>query len=304
MKAALMWLLAAIAPAALAQDIGSKAWIHGAADCAQAKDPPVEVFRHDEATYVLRQNKCVHYEAPFIYVLFGSHTVLVEDTGATGDPQAFPLYATVAALIAARGTPLKVLVVHSHGHRDHTAGDAQFRGQPGVAVVEPTLEAVRRQFGLSEWPNGSGVLDLGGRELVVVPIPGHHEQSIALYDPRTRWLLTGDTLYPGRLYVEDWAAYRASIERLATFAKTHPVAAIMGTHIELSTSGEAFAPGSTYRPGEAPLPLAADDLAKLAELLRAAGDEPREIQTPRFIVVPLPLWARVLGRIIKWFDGT
>jgi hypothetical protein len=45
------------------------------------------------------------------------------------------------------------------------------------------------------------------------------------------------------------------------------------------------------------------DLTTLADLLQAAGDEPLEISTPRFVVVPLPLWARMLGRVIKWFDG-
>ena len=52
-----------------------KSWNHGSADCATNQDPAIEVFEFDSDTYILRQNKCVNFEAPFIYVLFGKHTV-------------------------------------------------------------------------------------------------------------------------------------------------------------------------------------------------------------------------------------
>jgi len=37
-------------------------------------------------------------------------------------------------------------------------------------------------------------------------------------DPWTGFLLTGDTVYRGRLYVEDWAAFGRAIDRLVGFA--------------------------------------------------------------------------------------
>ncbi len=55
-------------------------------------------------------------------------------------------------------------------------------------------------------------------------IPGHEDSHVAAYDPRTRSLLTGDTLYPGLLTVQDWPAYRRSAARLARFAEEHEVA--------------------------------------------------------------------------------
>ena len=45
------------------------------------------------------------------------------------------------------------------------------------------------------------------------------DASIALYDRRTGLLLTGDTLYPGRLYVRDGPAFAASIQRLVAFTR-------------------------------------------------------------------------------------
>jgi hydroxyacylglutathione hydrolase len=300
--AVLLSLLAApsfAAPAALSQ----KTWIHGSEDCKANNDPSIEVFEVDPSTYVLRQNKCVHFEAPFIYVLFGDHTVFVQDTGATSEPDRFPLFTVVGRLVAERqrltGTTLSILVTHSHSHGDHTAADSQFRGQPSVTLVEPTAEAVRRQLKFEQWPEGQTTLELGGRSLVVFPIPGHQDEHIAVYDTKTGWLLTGDTFYPGHLYVRDWGAYRASIGRLAEFSRSHPVSAILGTHIEISASGELFRAGSTYQPNEAPLPLNVADLLELNERLREAGDKPAPIRMPMFEVVPIGMIQRILGSILK-----
>jgi hydroxyacylglutathione hydrolase len=40
---------------------------------------------------------------------------------------------------------------------------------------------------------------------------------IAIFDERTGILLTGDTVYPGNLYIRNWETYKASIRRLASF---------------------------------------------------------------------------------------
>jgi hydroxyacylglutathione hydrolase len=295
-------IAAALLAVAMATPLAEKVWIHGSADCASSRDPAIDVLRVDADSYVLRQSKCVHAEAPFIYVLFGTHTVFIQDTGATSGPERFPLFETVQGLIAERSArELKILVSHSHSHGDHTAGDGQFRGKKGVTLVEPKLDAVRSHFGFAHWPEGSATIDLGGRELTVFPIPGHQSESVAVYDPHTGWLLTGDTVYPGRLYVFDWTAYRSSIRRLAEFSSSHPVSAVVGTHVEISRTGRLFEVGSTYQPDEAPLPLTVDDLQRLDQLLQGAGSKPAEIRTGKFAVVPIKLWQRVIGRILGWF---
>ena len=76
-----------------------KKWIHGSADCKSNKDPAIEVFQYDPSSYILRQNKCLSYEAPFIYVLLGDDRVFVLDTGATESALDFPLYETVRSLV-------------------------------------------------------------------------------------------------------------------------------------------------------------------------------------------------------------
>jgi len=297
--------LAALAiPAhAAPSSLDEKTWIHGSEDCRLNRDPPIEVFAYSTTTYVLRQNKCVHFEAPFIYVLFGDRTVFVQDTGATDDAERFPLYDVILGLVSERQRTTKktldVLVTHSHSHGDHTAADVQFRGKTGVKLIEPTAQAVRGQFGFGAWPDGRATIDLGGRTLTVVPIPGHQDESLAVYDDATKWLLTGDTVYPGRLYVRDWAAYRASIGRLVDFSKSHDISAIMGTHIEISRTRELFPAGVTFQPNEAPLPLTVQDLRQLHEALRQAGDKPRKIEMEKFAVAPIGAFQRALGSILK-----
>ena len=57
-------------------------WIHGAPPGVRGQDPPLQVHRFDEHTFVLRQSKAMTYEAPFVYLLFGNDRALLLDTGA------------------------------------------------------------------------------------------------------------------------------------------------------------------------------------------------------------------------------
>jgi len=50
-------------------------------------------------------------------------------------------------------------------------------------------------------------VELGGRVLECLSAPGHHEAAVTFYDPYTGFLLTGDTVSPGRLHVGDWPAF-------------------------------------------------------------------------------------------------
>lgn len=293
------------AHAGTVEKINRHTWIHGSEDCATNTDPAIETFRYDESSYILRQNKCLDSEAPFIYVLFGEHTVFVQDTGATEDAGQFPLYETLQRLIDSRkqatpGRELKLLVTHSHGHRDHTAGDSQFRGKPGVTLVEPGAPSIQKYFGFTDWPNGTATVDLGRRKLTVFPLPGHKEDSIAVYDPHTRWLLSGDTFYPGRLYIGEWDSYRASIARLVDFSKTHRISALMGTHIEMSrTPGQDYPMGSSYQPEEAGLALLPEDLLLLDATLSEIGNEPEKRVMDKFIVRPVSKIEKILTWVAK-----
>lgn len=62
-------------------------------------------------------------------------------------------------------------------------------------------------------------VELGGRSLTVLHLPGHSPGSIALLEERTGVLFSGDVVYDGRLIDDlpesDVPSYRRSMERLA-----------------------------------------------------------------------------------------
>jgi len=152
-------------------------WIHGSRQASRNTDPKIGVHAYDEHTFVLRQNKAVHYEAPFLYLFCGNERALLLDTGATEDPAAFPLRETVDGILrdwlAARPRKAYELVVaHTHGHGDHVAADSQFDDRPGTTVVPADLAAARSYFGLTDWPAGIVTFDLGGRVLEITGCPG------------------------------------------------------------------------------------------------------------------------------------
>ncbi len=268
-------------------------WIHGSANCAENNEPPIQVVQYDASTWILRQNKCVHYEAPFMYLFVGQDKALLMDTGASGDSAAFPLYATVIKIIdqwqVENNRNVSLVVAHSHNHADHFAADAQFKNKPNTTVIGPSREEVAEFFQLTNWPLTEASFDLGGRSLTILPIPGHEEASIAVYDPQTHLLLTGDSFYPGRLYVRDWPAFRSSINRLSEFTSKHPVQWLVGNHIEMKDSvGLDYPTGTTYQPNEPPLPLTVADLQQLNTELTSLGDVPTHKTFDSFILVPRP----------------
>jgi glyoxylase-like metal-dependent hydrolase (beta-lactamase superfamily II) len=248
-------------------------WDPGAKDCTAVGRPPIQVHAYNPQTFILRENLCATWEAPFMYVLLGTQRALLVDTGDVADPARVPLAATVMGLLPGEG-PSKppLLVVHTHGHLDHRRGDGQFEHLPNVQLVPSDLDHVRRFFGFSDWPSGHAEVDLGGRIVDVVPAPGHHPAHVVYYDRSTGILFSGDFLLPGRLLVDDLAGYRASARRVADFLKDRPVCWVLGGHIEKNVSGELLPWQSTYHPEEAPLQLTkADVLALPAALAKFNG---------------------------------
>jgi hydroxyacylglutathione hydrolase len=226
-------------------------WTPGTGNCLE--EPDWQVHEYNEDFYVLRQSGCTHYEKPFLYLIFGEGKALLLDTGA-GSPNTA---AFVSGLMAKRGrADWELIVAHSHGHRDHTAGDVGFAAMPKAKVIAPKVEELKAALGIANWPVDAGSLDLGGRVVDAIPIPGHDDVSVAFYDRKTGVLLTGDSMYPGRLYVSKWKEFSESVHRLVEFTRTRPVAHVLGTHVEQTrTPFRDYPTGTTFQPGEHVLAL-------------------------------------------------
>lgn len=262
-------------------------WIDG----SQADEPQTQTQRYDRDTYVIRQSLRTNFEGPFLYLLFGKDRALLIDSGAGGLKIRPAVDAAIAQWLAEhKRTSIPLVVAHSHGHGDHQAGDREFRERPDTTVVGLKADEVATFFGIKDWPNDVATYDLGGRVLHVIPTPGHHPSHVMIYDGRTRLLFSGDSLYPGRLYVpvNMFGDYKASVDRVVAFTRKHPVKWLLGAHIEMTTTPGKDLPDRPPHSDEHALELPYARLLELQAALKAMGDTPVRDVHPDFIVVPRP----------------
>ena len=148
-------------------------------------------------------------------------------------------------------TTLPVSVLNSHTHNDHVGDNWQFddiyamdtdftranaRGSKDDAQAEIKPDQLcaplpsgfdannysTRPFKVTHWLHGEDTIDLGGRVLKVIATPGHTPDSIALMDQQRGLLFTGDTYYPGLIYLyrpeTNLNAYEASLKKMTALA--------------------------------------------------------------------------------------
>jgi glyoxylase-like metal-dependent hydrolase (beta-lactamase superfamily II) len=129
------------------------------------------------------------------------------------DPSFAPENLLAAA--AERGVTIDILV-NTHGHRDHIAGNGHILEATGARLAAHPLDVASADIPLTE----GSVLKVGEGTVEILHTPGHTPGSITLHPPGA--LLTGDTLFVtcvGRadLAGSDPAALYRSLCRLAAF---------------------------------------------------------------------------------------
>ena len=201
-------------------------------------EPWFEVYRIRPGVFAIYEPK--QFEEVISYLILGEKRALLFDTG---------LGVGRISTTVARLTPLPVTVINSHTHFDHVGGNAEFqeiwnrdlpftlqntRGESNVyshdalapericgALPAGTNSA---SYSIRSWKSTHTLQDgervnLGGRELEVIFTPGHTPDSLVLFDRQNGLLFTGDTFYPGPIYLftpeTDFAAYTRSVTRLA-----------------------------------------------------------------------------------------
>jgi glyoxylase-like metal-dependent hydrolase (beta-lactamase superfamily II) len=268
-------------------------WIHGSVCAATNSDPRIQVLAYNEDTYILRQNPCVHWEAPFTYLLFGNSGALLIDTGATAESADYPLRTTVDAVIARwkqlRGkqkVPLTV-VLTSNEDLAQNQGLVQFAGRPDTTLVPAVPAEMKSFYALSApWPSGIGIIDLGDRIVDVIPTPGTHKDGVTFYDRYNCLLHTGDLLYPGRIQIANDTGYVASLARLQHWSETRPVKWIMGGHVEMMfVPGRAYPRFANNRPFEHTLQLDPSSIAEALARATAIVGKPQVVFGAEFILL-------------------
>jgi glyoxylase-like metal-dependent hydrolase (beta-lactamase superfamily II) len=265
-------------------------WLSEQAKCMEI--PEWQVHEYNPNFFILRQSPCTDYEKPFVFLFFGNDKAMLVDTGSRNGDLAPSLQLTIKNWLQRNGrSSIPLIVTHTHEHEDHTWGDKalQSMNDPAIPVtfVAASVSDDSKFFSISHWPEDTGHVDLGGRVLDIIPIPGHSAASIALYDRNTGVLLSGDTMYPGRLYVTDFPAFQASVERLIKFTAGKPIANILGNHVEQSTTPFLDYPvGTMYQPNEHELAMARGSLLELEDALLSMHGTPKRLALRDFTVWP------------------
>lgn len=162
-----------------------------------------------------------------MYLLIGEEKALLIDTGCgEGNLRAF----------VEEMTQKPVMVLNTHGHFDHTGGNAWWEEAwmtaPAVSIARQTFSPQQAEW-FAAMPHQNyrehivadgDKLDLGGRVVEIIAIPAHEESSVAVLDKHARLLFTGDELESGQvlLFTKQGgpplsalaAAHKANMERL------------------------------------------------------------------------------------------
>lgn len=167
------------------------------------------------------------------YLMVGCERAALIDTG-LGFVPIRPLVESI--------THLPVIVLNTHSHWDHRGGDSEFE-QVAIHGAEaqwlldrPDLDAFRRTlsrpgarpflpkgFDPAAYEvkpkkatlllGGGETVDLGGRRLRCLPVPGHSPGGLCFFEEETGLLFTGDNAYAGTMWLQTPDAEPA---RLAT----------------------------------------------------------------------------------------
>jgi len=284
-------------------------WMTGGPKCMEM--PEWQVHEYNPTFFILRQSGCTDYEKPFVYLIFGQDKALLFDTGSRNGNIVPTLRRTIHNWLERNDRKsIALIVTHSHAHSDHVAGDkdVQAMNDPAIPVtfVPAKVPDEKAFFQISDGADAHGFVDLGNRPIDVIPIPGHDAASIALYDRKTGNLLTGDSLYPGRLYIHDLATFQASTERLIRFTEGKPIAHILGCHIEETrTPFLDYAIGTIYQPDEHELALSRGALLEMEDALKSLNGVPKRLALSDFSLWPVAAKDYSMSpRTQKTFDET
>lgn len=218
---------------------------------SDASDDWFQVYEASEGVYSIVEP--YQFQESISHLIVGDDRAVLFDTG-TG---LLPIRPVVEKI-----TDLPVTVLNSHTHYDHVGGNAEFSsvlaidsdytranmggfGHDRVAAdIVPEafcngppagidLDVFRtRAWNASRYVEDGEILDLGGRRLEILHVPGHTPDATALLDTENGLLFTGDTFYDAELWLfvpeTNLDDYDRAITRLANTESN--VEYLLGAH--------------------------------------------------------------------------
>jgi glyoxylase-like metal-dependent hydrolase (beta-lactamase superfamily II) len=86
-------------------------------------------------------------------------------------------------------------VINTHGHPDHTNGNARALELTGAPLAAHSAAADAPDVPLDDGQE----LPVGGLRLKILHTPGHCDDHLVIYEPSHRILITGDLLFVGKV---------------------------------------------------------------------------------------------------------
>ncbi|MDH3421271.1 MAG: MBL fold metallo-hydrolase [Gammaproteobacteria bacterium] len=216
-----------------------------------ASDDWFQVYETAEGVYSIVESYQV--EESISHLIVGDERAILFDTGIG----LLPIRPVVERI-----TDRPVTVLNSHSHFDHVGGNAEFSSilaidsdytranmagfdhrriatdfAPEAFCIPPPsgfdLGLIHtRPWKASRYIEDGEILDLGGRRLEVLHVPGHAPDATALLDAENGLLFTGDTFYAAELWLvvpeTNLDEYDRAITRLANIEKD--VKYLLGAH--------------------------------------------------------------------------
>src|ERR1700680_1937927 len=213
-------------------------------------EPWFEVYKVSPGVFAIYEPH--QAEEVISYLIVGTKQALLFDTGMG--------IANIRKVVT-QLTSRPVVVLNSHTHNDHVGGNSLFtfvygmdtdftranaKGSrdarqeelaPGMICgnlpkgFDPKTYATK-PWHVSLFVHNGFKINLGGRTLEIISTPGHTPDAICLIDRANGLLFTGDTYYPGPIWLfrpeTDLDAYVASVKRLA--ALTPQLQFVLGQH--------------------------------------------------------------------------
>lgn len=135
-----------------------------------------------------------------IPVLNDNYAYLIETDTVTAivDPGEAP---PVIDALEAKGKSLD-LILNTHHHGDHIAGNDALIEKYGATLIGPAAESARIK-GMDKTVAEGDRFEIGGEAVEVLETPGHTSGHVVFYLPQAKALFSGDTLFSmgcGRLF--------------------------------------------------------------------------------------------------------
>ena len=166
----------------------------------------MEIIKIDESTWRIEDG---HVR---FFLLAGDKKALLIDSG---------MQVHNAREIAEGLVSLPVELLNTHGDMDHVGSNDEFDFFYMNLAEASNYYNTQKKTGTIVPVTDGDIIDLGGRELEIITLPGHTPGSISVLDKRNRVLISGDSIQDGNIFMfgvqREMHAYILSLEKLGKY---------------------------------------------------------------------------------------